>query len=310
MALFLCARYRGFRSFVSTDNNNAVGVAVDRNVVVRDLDKTIYSLFSYLSSNSPSPRGGLPAGGVPEGDTGSSPFRPVAAVEATPRSDLTTPQGSFQTISGDTPPPLPERGPPSEAVFKGTSTASPSPSPSHWVAGRPGSAKDRKSAISSKASSDIELVNLCKSECVRDAGIRGSLRDRTSSHNGRDSASDGVPGGQCPSIKRPRRGNKLGSTRQRVSGQSQQDDKADTNGRVASTLHSQTQQGPAARVLDHHYSEIDIYEAANNTGSTTRSASATLSTNSAETSPPPVPPHLTGSGAESPYLVQQQAHAG
>ncbi|XP_063867456.1 uncharacterized protein LOC135104231 isoform X2 [Scylla paramamosain] len=271
-------------------------VAVDRNVVVRDLDKTIYSLFSYLSSHSPSPRGGLPAGGVPEGDADLSPFRPVAGVEATSRSHLITPPGSFHAISGDTPPPLPERGPPSEAAFKGTSTASPSPSPSpsHWVAGHHGSARDRKSLISSKASSDIELVNLCKSERVRDPGIRGSLRDRTSSREGRNSASSGVPGGQCPSIKRPRRGNKAGSTRQRGSGQSQQDDKAESNGRVASASHSRPRQGPGARVLDHHYSEIDIYEAANNTGSTTRTASASLSTSSAEASPPPVPPHLTG----------------
>ena len=270
-------------------------VAVDRTVVVRDLDNTISSLFSYLSTHSPKPCDDLPGREGPDGDTNLSPFIQVAGSEASSRSHLITPPGSFHAISAHSPPPLPERGPPSEAARIRNSTVSPSPSLSHWLAGHPGPSKDRKSVISSKASSDIELVNLCRSERVRDTGFGGSLQDGTSSREGRDTASDGVPGGQYPpSVREPRRSDKAGPTRHQDSGQCQQDAEAETNARLVSTSHSQPRQGPAGRVLDHHYSEIDIYEAANNTDTTTRTASASLSTSSAEASPPPVPPHLTG----------------
>lgn len=262
------------------------GVAVDRHVVVRDLDDTISSLFSYLSANSPGPSCGSPATALSRVEANPSPFRPVAGVEATSRSLLITPPGSFHAISGDTPPPLPERGPPCEATYRGScSPASPSPSPSCWLAGHPGGTRDRKSVISSKASSDIELVNLCKSERVKNPGSDGPADDPIC-REGRQSASDdGMTGSQCIQPAEARRGDK-GLIRHFDADQ----DKSDPDGEVyeASTQHPQPRRPP----LDHHYSEIDIYGAAQDT--TPRTASPSPTGDSADSSPPPIPPHVEG----------------
>lgn len=256
---------------------------MDRQVVVRDLDDTISSLFSYLAANSPGPSGGSPTAAVTQLESDPSSFRPVAGVGAASSSLLITPPGSFHTISGDTPPPLPERGPPCEATYKGCCPPpSPSPSPSRWLGGHPGGARDRKSVISSKASSDIELVNLCKSERVKDAGGAGAGDEAASRGYGRDAASDDSP---CP--WEARHGDKAGLTRH-PDVQDHIDPEDEGSAGPPSTRHSQSRRPPA----DHHYSEIDIYGAAQ--GTTTRTASASPSSASAGSAVPPVPPHVEG----------------
>lgn len=250
------------------------GVAVDRHVVVRDLDDTISSLISYLSSNSPGPSCGSPAAVLPRVETDPSPFRPVAGVEATSRSLLITPPGSFHAISGDTPPPLPERGPPCEATYRNSCSPT-SPSPSRWLAGHPGGTRDRKSVISSKASSDIELVNLCKSERVKVPGSDDPGDNATSRGECQAASEDGMSGGQC-----------LHSGKARHYDASQDQSDLEDEGCEAST-HQPRRPPP-----DHHYSEIDIYGEAQ--GTTPRTASASPSIASANSSPPPIPPHVEG----------------
>lgn len=253
--------------------------------MVRDLDDTISSLFSYLAANSPGPSCGSPAGAVTRGEDDPSPFRSVAGVEAASRSLLITPPGSFHAISGDTPPPLPERGPPCEAAYKGYGSPT-SPSPSQWLGGHPGGARDRKSVISSKASSDIELVNLCRSGSERRKDARGGRPgDDAPSRGGRDTASDdGLPSGPCSSGE-ARRGEAAGAPRHAEAAQDSEDE---GDGGPSSA------QQPHARrpTVDHHYSEIDIYGAAQDTAPSTASASPVLALD--DPAPPPVPPHVEG----------------
>lgn len=261
---------------------------MDHQVVVRDLDDTISSLFSYLTANSPGPSCGSPAGAVTRVEEDPSLFRPLAGVEAASRSLLITPPGSFHAISGDTPPPLPERGPPCEATYKGYGSPA-STSPSQWLGGHPGGTRDRKSLISSKASSDIELVNLCRSgsERRKDAG-GGRSGDDASSRGGRDTVSDdGLPGGQCPCPGEARRGETAGAARHADAAQDSEPE-GEGRGGPASTQHLNARRP----TMDHHYSEIDIYGAAQDTAPST--ASASPSTTSEDSAPPPVPPHVEG----------------
>lgn len=251
--------------------------------MVRDLDDTISSLFSYLAANSPGPSGGSPAG-APTRIEDSSLFRPVAGVEAASRSLLITPPGSFHAISGDTPPPLPERGPPCEATFRGCCSPA-SPSPSHWLGGHPGGTRDRKSVISSKASSDIELVNLCRSERGKDAGGGRSGGDASSRGGERDTASDdGVLDGQSPCP------GEVGAKRHPDAAQDLSEPGGEGSGGSASSRHPQARRPPT----DHHYSEIDIYGAAQGTPSRTVSASPSTASADSSSPPPPVPPHVEG----------------
>lgn len=111
-------------------------------MVVEDLDNTISSLFTYLTSNSPLPQEltssrdislisqheALTSPRLTPGDsmgsisrevvshtgvTSPAAFRPVSTAESS-RSHLRTPPGTFHAISEGIPPPLPKRGPPIE----------------------------------------------------------------------------------------------------------------------------------------------------------------------------------------------------
>ncbi|KAK8735276.1 hypothetical protein OTU49_005598, partial [Cherax quadricarinatus] len=185
---------------------------VDRQTVVKDLENTISSLFTYLTSNSPVPQQFTASGDfrlnsddetrlsrelTPAESVGSVSrevvypvaFRPVSEADSTSRSHLITPQGAFHTLSETgLPPPVPRRGPPRDSpsnfdLFSTSSTryspatrcsilSKASPSPSRWFTESPFGLRDRKSlmsSVNSKGSSDIELVNLFRSENVNDA---------------------------------------------------------------------------------------------------------------------------------------------
>ncbi|XP_063590290.1 atherin-like [Penaeus indicus] len=205
--------------------------SVDPRAVVANLESTITSLFSYLTSNSPPPApdasGPSPrtlsdgeavtsacsTASTPQEVGGSSPSgslkssRPLRLDLAGHRSPLLPPThghqspggGAFVSLADDAPPPLPRRGPPPFHLSSSSDLSSPSleksfcpsasssatsppprfslasrsstrasPSPSGWAGEAPAGARDRKSvsrgSVASKASSDIELVNLGRGE--------------------------------------------------------------------------------------------------------------------------------------------------
>ncbi|XP_071530388.1 uncharacterized protein [Panulirus ornatus] len=309
--------------------------------------------------------------------TSSAAFRPVPEA-GSPRSRLVTPPVAFHPISEGLPPPLPKRGPPIELASnsdlfsssidkryspaaRGSITSRTSPSPSRWITESPFGLRDRKSfmsSVNSKASSDIELVNLFKGDRVncttrqshynsherlrpeleesRLIGNPEELSNMASAFNTHPAfTSDheiGRLGTNVPSelertrfmkpssVKDTARSKPSDSTL-RIPVQYKPNSESPTNivladvskepfkrdlqklSRPSSVSCLSVQSFPLrttdkVRELDHHYSEIDLYDSAQNNGSTTRTTSVNTVSSTTLSSPPPVPPHTEGERVE------------